>query len=55
MIGNSDLGVRIWETDHPLWNARFKHPYLVLSGSDAAPSLACEYDIADNLAALGGA
>ncbi|KUO56252.1 MAG: hypothetical protein APF80_15325 [Alphaproteobacteria bacterium BRH_c36] len=44
-IGRSDLGIRIWDTDHALWESAYLRPYLVLSPSDRRTGLKCTYDI----------
>jgi hypothetical protein len=50
VIGKSNLDVYFWQTDHALWNARFKNPYLFLSASDRPGRIYCEYDIVHGLA-----
>lgn len=44
-IGRSDLGIDIWDTSHPLWEAAYLQPYLVLSAADSRSGLRCTYDI----------
>jgi hypothetical protein len=52
VIGNSSVGVHIWEIDHQLWNARYKHAYLMLSPGDRRAGFACAYNIALGAAQL---
>ena len=47
-IGKSGLDVQLWQVDHHLWNARYRNPYLVLTVSEKAASLVCEYDVVHN-------
>jgi hypothetical protein len=44
-IGRPDLGIRIWDTNHALWEAAYTRPYLVLLPADANAHLKCTYDI----------
>ena len=45
VIGKPSVGVHLWQIDHPLWNARFKNPYILLSLGQGAGMLICEYDV----------
>ena len=45
MIGKSALDVYPWQTDHALWNARYRHPYLFLTTGKRSSPVFCEYDI----------
>jgi hypothetical protein len=47
VIGNSGIGVHIWEIDHELWDARYKKPYLVLSSGRGVD---CAFDIGQGTA-----
>lgn len=47
-IGKSGIDVYLWQLDHHLWNARYRNPYLVLTVSEKATSLVCEYDVVHN-------
>ncbi|MBU2581877.1 MAG: hypothetical protein KJ622_09185 [Alphaproteobacteria bacterium] len=44
-IGRNDLGIGVWDANHPLWEAAFLRPYLVLSPAGDASRLKCTYDI----------
>lgn len=44
-IGRSDLGIKLWDTDHALWEAAYTRPYLVLAPSDPGAHLKCTYDM----------
>lgn len=41
-IGKPSVPVHFWQLDHELWDARFRQPYLVLSGGNG---LSCAYDL----------
>src|SRR5262245_61841024 len=45
VIGKSSLDVHPWQTDHALWNARYRNPYLLLTVSQGSSAARCEYDI----------
>ena len=47
MIGKSSIDVYPWQVDDPLWNARYRNPYLVLTASQRIATVSCEYDIAN--------
>jgi len=49
-IGKSDLNVYLWQTNHRLWNARYRNAYLYVTIDDAKAHVYCEYDIANDLA-----
>ena len=49
-IGRRSADVDIWDYDHPLWEARFKHPQVVLTPE--TPGRVCEYDILEGRAYL---
>ncbi len=49
-IGKSDLNVYIWQTNHRLWNARYRNAYLYVTIDDADAHVYCEYDIANDTA-----
>lgn len=49
-IGRRSADVSIWDIDHPLWQARYKHPQVVLRTD--APGHVCEYDIIEGRAYL---
>jgi hypothetical protein len=51
-IGRKSAGVNIWEYDHALWPARFKHPHVVLTAKGGAPRPVCEYDVIEGRAYL---
>jgi len=50
--GTRSVDVYFWQVDSPLWNARYRNPYLVLSSEGDAPPVACEFDILFGTAAL---
>jgi hypothetical protein len=50
VIGRPDVDVHIWDIDNPLWETRFKHPHLVLSGGGS--DLVCAYDVVAGLATV---
>jgi hypothetical protein len=53
LIGKSALDVYPWQTDHALWSARYRHPYLFLTvGRPSSPAY-CEYDIVNAAASVG--
>jgi hypothetical protein len=49
-IGKSDLNVFLWQTNHRLWNARYRNAYLYVTVDDAKAHVYCEYDIANDMA-----
>jgi hypothetical protein len=44
-IGRPDLDVRIWQTSHEAWSARFQDPFLIVTSQLGQTTTACEYDI----------
>ena len=50
--GNRHLPVHLWQADHPLWNARFRNPHLVLTSADRHSGLRCFYDVVAGQAVL---
>lgn len=44
-IGRPDLDVRIWQTSHEAWSARFRDPFLIVTSELGETATACEYDI----------
>jgi hypothetical protein len=52
ITGSHNVGVMPWQVDSPLWNARYRNPFLVLQADDRSPSLSCEFDILSGTAAL---
>ncbi len=52
VIGKSTLDVYPWQVDHALWNARYRNPYLFLSGRDKGSRVYCEFDIVHGAAAI---
>lgn len=49
-IGKSDLDVYLWQTNHRLWNARYRNAYLYVTIDDANAHIYCEYDISNDMA-----
>jgi hypothetical protein len=45
VIGKSDLDVRLWQTSHRDWSARYRDPFLIVRSGPAGSQTACEYDI----------
>lgn len=41
-IGKPSVPVHFWQFDHELWDARYRQPFLVLSGGNG---LSCAYDL----------
>ena len=52
VIGKSSIDVYPWQVDDPLWNARYRNPYLLLTASQRAATVSCEYDIVNAAATL---
>jgi hypothetical protein len=50
--GTRSVDVYFWQVDSPLWNARYRNPYLVLRSEEDALPVACEFDILFGTAAL---
>jgi hypothetical protein len=50
--GSRNVDVHFWQVDSPLWNARYRNPYLILSGGEDALPVACEFDILYGTAVL---
>ena len=51
-IGKRDLDVYLWQVNHRLWNARFRHPFLVITADAETAHIYCEYDIVRAFAAV---
>jgi len=45
IIGREDLNVRLWQTSHPKWSARYRDPYLIIKSGDPSGPQTCKYDI----------
>lgn len=52
VVGSSQYDVAFWQVDHPMWNARFRNPYVRLKSGDAFATLVCTYDIVMGQAAV---
>ena len=52
VIGKSSLDVYPWQTNHAMWNARYRNPYLLLTVSQGSSAVRCEYDITSAAAAV---
>jgi hypothetical protein len=52
VIGKSSLDVYPWQTDHAMWNARYRNPYLFLTANQGSGAIRCEYDITNAAAAV---
>lgn len=42
-IGNQDVSVKIWETNHASWGTRYTAPFIILQA--ISPAARCAYDI----------
>jgi len=51
-IGKRGLDVYPWQVDHANWNARYRHPYLLLTAGERSGKISCEYDIVNASAAV---
>ena len=49
-IGKADLDVNIWETDHRLWDARYRNAYIYITIDKPSSQIHCEYDITNSFA-----
>jgi hypothetical protein len=52
VIGKGGLDVYLWQVDNELWNARYRHPFLVLSAGSRTGQVYCEYDIVNAAASV---
>lgn len=52
VIGKGNLDVYPWQVDHALWNARYRNPYLFLTGREKGQRVYCEFDIVNGAAAV---
>ena len=52
-IGAPGMDVALWDLDNPLWDVRFRHPHLVLTGSAGSKSQ-CAFDLVAGLASFQG-
>ena len=44
-VGRPDLKVRLWQTSHEAWSARFSDPYLIVTAAGPEGAARCDYDI----------
>jgi hypothetical protein len=51
-IGKSGLDVHVWQVDNPLWAARYRNPFLILTSRARAGQVYCEYDIVNASASV---
>ena len=51
-IGRRNADVHIWEFDHALWPAKYKHPHVVLMAKSGDRGPVCEYDVIEGRAYL---
>jgi len=49
-IGKSDFNVHLWQTDHHLWNARYRNAYIYITVDEPDAQVHCEYDITNDIA-----
>jgi hypothetical protein len=47
VVGHDATEVDAWDVNNPLWNVRFRHPHIVLTGEREAT---CAYDLVAGLA-----
>ncbi len=52
VIGKSTINVHLWQVDNALWTAQFKNPYLVLTASEQAGGILCEFDVVQGAASV---
>jgi len=52
VIGKGGLNVHLWQVDNELWNARYRHPFLVLGAGSRTGQVYCEYDIVNAAASV---
>ena len=52
VIGKSSIDVYPWQVDDPMWNARYRNPYLLLTTSQRTATVSCEYDITNAAASV---
>ena len=45
MIGNPKVDVRLWQTSHSRWSARYRDPFILVRSQGANGAAVCEYDI----------
>ena len=45
VIGKEELNVRLWQTSHRKWSARYKDPIIVIATQGPNERVVCEYDI----------
>ena len=50
MIGNQNLNVRLWQTSHAQWSARYRDPFLIVKAQGRSDRPVCEYDINNGVA-----
>lgn len=51
-IGDPDLHVYYWQTNHAMWDAAYKHPHLVLMATGDPNFVLCEYDVVNASASV---
>jgi hypothetical protein len=51
-IGKPAVAVQVWQTEHALWDARFRNPYLYIDTAARGQKLVCEYDIVNGAASI---
>jgi len=50
MIGKQNLNVRLWQTSHAQWSARYRDPFLIVKSKGQSNRPVCEYDIKNGVA-----
>lgn len=51
-IGNPAAEVALWDVNNPEWEARFRHPYLIMTLDGDIPAT-CTYDLVAGTARIG--
>jgi len=49
-IGKADLNISLWQTNHQLWNARYRNAYIYVTVNGPHAQVHCEYDITNDMA-----
>ena len=52
VIGKGSIDVYPWQVDDPMWNARYRNPYLLLTANQRTATVSCEYDITNAAASI---
>ena len=52
LIGKREIDVYLWQVNHRLCNARYKHPYLIVTADAETAHIYCEYDVVRGFASV---